>query len=78
MVFTRYKNIRDSQVCILQGATQVNSMGCTAVHQLVGNLSPPPLGFSKVELSRNRPWRPIGFCGVKDPTLSRQLAYRWR
>jgi hypothetical protein len=23
----------------------------------------------------NRPWRPIGFWDVKDPTLSRQLAH---
>jgi hypothetical protein len=26
----------------------------------------------------NRPWRPIGLWDVKDPTLSRQSAYRWR
>jgi hypothetical protein len=28
--------------------------------------------------SRNRPWRPIGLRDVKDPTLSRQSAHRWR
>jgi hypothetical protein len=33
---------------------------------------------SKVKLSRNRPWRPIGLQDVKDPTLSRQSAHRWR
>jgi hypothetical protein len=27
--------------------------------------------------SRNKPWRPIGLWDVKDPTLSRQSAYRW-
>jgi hypothetical protein len=27
---------------------------------------------SKVKLSRNRPWRPIGLWDVKDPALSRQ------
>jgi hypothetical protein len=27
---------------------------------------------------RNRPWRPIGLWDVKDPTLSRQSAHRWR
>jgi hypothetical protein len=32
----------------------------------------------KIKLSRNRPWRPIGLRDVKDPTLSRQSAYRWR
>jgi hypothetical protein len=32
----------------------------------------------KVKLSRNRPWRPIGLWDVKDPTLSRQSAHRWR
>jgi hypothetical protein len=32
------------------------------------------LGRRKVKLSRNRPWRPIGLWGVKDPTLSRQSA----
>jgi hypothetical protein len=26
----------------------------------------------------NRPWRPIGLWDVKDPTLSRQSAHRWR
>jgi hypothetical protein len=26
----------------------------------------------------NRPWRPIGLRDVKDPTLFRQLAHRWR
>jgi hypothetical protein len=31
-----------------------------------------------VELSRNRPWRPIGLRDVKDHTLSRQSAYGWR
>jgi hypothetical protein len=29
----------------------------------------------KVQLSRNRPWRPIGLWDVKDPTLSRQSAH---
>jgi hypothetical protein len=28
--------------------------------------------------SRNRPWRPIGLWDVKDPTLFRQSAHRWR
>jgi hypothetical protein len=27
---------------------------------------------------RNRPWRPVGLWDVKDPTLSRQSAHRWR
>jgi hypothetical protein len=27
---------------------------------------------------RNRPWKPIGLWDVKDPTLSRQSAHRWR
>jgi hypothetical protein len=32
----------------------------------------------KIKLSRNRPCRPIGLWDVKDPTLSRQSAHRWR
>jgi hypothetical protein len=27
---------------------------------------------------RNRPWRHVGLSHVKDPTLSRQSAHRWR
>jgi hypothetical protein len=33
---------------------------------------------SKVKLSRNRPWKPMGLWDVKDPTLSRQSVHRWR
>jgi hypothetical protein len=36
------------------------------------------LHFVNAKLSRNRPWRPIGLWDVKDPTLSRQSAHRWR
>jgi hypothetical protein len=32
----------------------------------------------KIIYRRNRPWRPIGLWDVKNPTLSRQLAQRWR
>jgi hypothetical protein len=32
----------------------------------------------KVTLPRNSPWRHIGLWDVKDPTLSRQSAHRWR
>jgi hypothetical protein len=32
----------------------------------------------KSSYPRNRPWRPIGLWDVKDPTLSRQSAHRWR
>jgi hypothetical protein len=31
-----------------------------------------------MNLSPNRPWRPIGLWDFKDPTLSRQSPYRWR
>jgi hypothetical protein len=30
---------------------------------------------SRVKLPFNRPWRPIGLCDVKDPTLRRQSAH---
>jgi hypothetical protein len=32
----------------------------------------------KVKPSSKRPWRPVGLWDVKDPTLSRQSAHRWR
>jgi hypothetical protein len=33
---------------------------------------------SKRKVSKANPWRPIGLWDVKDPTLSRQSAHRWR
>jgi hypothetical protein len=42
------------------------------------SLDLPGKSKSKVKLSRNRPWKPIGLRGVKDPTLSRQSSHRWR
>jgi hypothetical protein len=33
---------------------------------------------SKKKVSRNRPWKLIELWDVKDPTLSRQSAHRWR
>jgi hypothetical protein len=33
---------------------------------------------TKWSCPRNRPWRSIGLWDVKDPTLSRQWAHRWR
>jgi hypothetical protein len=35
-------------------------------------------GKRKRSYPRNIPWRPIGLWDVKDPTLSRQSAHRWR
>jgi hypothetical protein len=46
--------------------------------QLSYHLTLCTIDKSKVKLSRNRPWRPIGLWDVKDPTLSRQSAHRWR
>jgi hypothetical protein len=37
-----------------------------------------PLSWRSKSYPRNRPWRPIGLGDVKDPTLSRQSAHRWR
>jgi hypothetical protein len=35
-------------------------------------------GGKKVKVSSNRPWRPIGFRDVEDPTLPRQSGHRRR
>jgi hypothetical protein len=41
----------------------------------VMNLSVP---LNAENIMSNRPWRPIGLRDVEAPTLSRQLAHRWR